>query len=313
MSSGSNSGYEQLQPLVSEIRSNATVIEHLTLRLRDIVEKMDASFPIARERPGGYWKAVFLVNSLVRVRLFLEQNFYYIEPVSLLGSARYLFELTVWLKLLQQDARYGLVCYYELLRQQYDFYLASKKQSQREVSYLRDFEKAEEKLLQETMSAAMNIPQGAERMAAIHQAPTTVAVAIDEDASRKFSLYAEQARQNGYGFQAHLVETKVVPSREKAVHDIERELRAFESQLAGDVRALAEKRWNWKKQAEKVGMGEEYEFIHTYTSLLMHATPVSIITDQKNLELEEVRMFLKYVRVRIIDAIRMAEDFVAAG
>ena len=54
-------------------------------------------------------------------------------------------------------------------------------------------------------------------------------------------------------------------------------------------------------------------FIYTYTSLLMHATPVSIITDQKNLELGEIRMFLKYALVRIIDVIRMAEELVAAG
>jgi hypothetical protein len=312
MSNGSNANNEQLQPLVNEIREKATVIERLTPRLRNIVEKMEGSFPIANQRPGEYWKTAFLLNSLIRVRLLLEQNFPYLEPVSLLGSTRYLFELTVWLKLLRLDVRYGLVCYYELLRQQRDFYAASKKQAEREISYLRDFETVEGTLLKEAISAAMNIPQEAERSIAIHQAPARVAVGIDEDASRKFSLHAEQARQNGYGFQAHLVETKVIPSHAKAVNEIERELRAFESQLGGDVRGLAEQRWNWKKQAEKVGMGEEYEFIYTYTSLLMHATPVSIITDQKNLELGEIRMFLKYALVRIIDVIRMAEELVAA-
>ena len=313
MSSGSNANYEQLQPLVIEIRGKATVIERLTPRLRNIVGKMEGSFPIANQRPGEYWKTAFLVNSLIRIRLLLEQNFPYLEPVSLLGSTRYLFELTVWLKLLQLDARYGLVCYYELLRQQRDFYAASKRQAEREISYLRNFETFEEALLKETISAAMNIPHEAGRMTAIHQAHARVAVGIDEDASRRFSLYAEQARRNGYGFQAHLVETKVVPSHAKAVNDIESELRAFESQLGGDVRALAEQRWNWKRQAEKVGMGDEYEFVYTYTSLLMHATPVSIITDQKNLEVEEIRMFLKYALVRIIDVIRMAEELVAAG
>jgi hypothetical protein len=313
MSNGSHADYEELQPLVKEIRDKTATIEHLTPRLRSIVGKMEASFPVANQRPGEYWKAAFLANSLVRVRIFLEQNFYWFEPVNLLGCTRYMFELTVWLSLLRLDSRYGLVCYYELLRQQRDFYAASKKQSECEISYLRDYEKAEETLLKEAISAAMTMPQEAERMTAIHQAPARVAVGIDEDASRKFSLYAEQARRNGYGFQAYLVETKVVPRHTQAVDDIERELRAFEFQLPGDVRTLAKQRWNWKEQAEKVGMSEEYEFIYRYTSLLMHATPVSIITDQKNLELDEVRMFLKYVRVRIIDAVRMAEEFVAAG
>src|ERR1035441_9031526 len=245
MISGSNAGYEKLQPLVNKIRDKATAIEHLTSRLRNIVEKMEATFPIVSQRPGEYWKAAFLVNSLVRIRIFLEQNFYYIEPVSLLGVTRYLFELTVWLKLLQLDARYGLVCYYELLRQQRGFYEASKKQSEREISYLRGFEKAEERLLQETISAARNIPQEAERVVAIQQASTRVARGIDEDASRKFSLYAEQARRNGYGFQAHLVETKVVPSHARAVDDIDRELRAFESQRSEERRVGKECRSRW--------------------------------------------------------------------
>jgi hypothetical protein len=313
MSNGSNANLEQLQRLMNEIRGKSTVIENLTPPLRNIVVKMEGSFPVASQRPGEYWKTVFLVNSLVRIRLFLEQNLNYLEPVSLLGITRYLFELTVWLRLLQLDAQYGFACYYNLLKQQRDFYAASKKQAEREISYLRDFEKVEETLLKEAILAAMNIPQEAEGTTAIRQAPALIAVGIDEDASRKFSLHAEQARRNGYGFQAHLVETKVVPRHAKAVKDIELELHAFESWLTEDVRAFAKQRWRWKDQAEKAGMGEEYEFIYTYTSRLMHANPASIITDQKNLELEEIRMFLKYALVRIIDVIRMADEFIVAG
>jgi hypothetical protein len=69
MSSGSNSDYGQLQSLLNEMRSKATVIEHLTPRLQSIVEKMGASSPIASQRPGEYWKAAFLLQSLERVGL----------------------------------------------------------------------------------------------------------------------------------------------------------------------------------------------------------------------------------------------------
>jgi hypothetical protein len=104
----------------------------------------------------------------------------------------------------------------------------------------------------------------------------------------------------------------VVPVQAKAQDEVEREFRAFESQLDQSVRAIIPKRWNWNQQAEQVGMKEEYEFIYLYTSLLMHATPVSLTTDQKNLELKEVRMFLKYIHVRINDAVRMVEDFLTS-
>jgi len=231
--------------------------------------------------------------------------------MGVLAVSRYLFELTVWLKLLQKDNQHGLIHYYELLKKQRDFYTALQKHSKREVAYLIEIEKAEQHLLESTVRAAMRIPEKPEREAALRKASTEVRLKIDEDAARKFSLYAEQAQTNGYGFQAYLLDTKIIPSHSEAVRQIERELDGFESRLAPSVKALIPKRWNWKEQAEKVDMGEEYEFIYIYTSLLMHATPVSITTDQKNLECEEVRMFLRYIRVRIFDAIRLAEDFLA--
>ncbi len=55
-------------------------------------------------------------------------------------------------------------------------------------------------------------------------------------------------------------------------------------------------------------MKDEYDFIYLFASLLMHATPVSITTDQKNLEPEEMRAFLKYIRVRVADITEMAEE-----
>ena len=61
--------------------------------------------------------------------------------------------------------------------------------------------------------------------------------------------------------------------------------------------------------AETVDLLAEYEFIYSFTSKLLHATPVSITTDQKNLEPEEIIMFLKYIDVKITDILDLARRY----
>jgi hypothetical protein len=128
---------------------------------------------------------------------------------------------------------------------------------------------------------------------------------IDQEASRSFSLYAEQAQTNGYGYQAHLVETKVIPGIGKTIADIEQKLATFESDLPAAIRSLVP--YTWKRRARKVNMEGEYDFIYAYASRLLHATPASLTTNEKNLEPDEMRTFLKYIRVRLLDVIDMAK------
>src|ERR1039458_3365378 len=129
MNSGSNGNFERLLPLLNEIREQAAPIEFSTSRLRSVLEKMNAS-SVVSQKSGEYWKAVVFADSLVRVRLFIEQNFNYIETMGVLAVSRYMFELTVWLKRLQQDARYGLVYHYQLLEKKRGFYAALRKHSE---------------------------------------------------------------------------------------------------------------------------------------------------------------------------------------
>lgn len=60
--------------------------------------------------------------------------------------------------------------------------------------------------------------------------------------------------------------------------------------------------------AEKVSLTEEYDFIYTFSSKLLHATPASITTNQKNLELEEMLVFLKYINVKIRDLLELGQS-----
>ncbi len=298
-----------LDVLAEDICAQRPRLEKLIQQFRQSIEQLGTAHDSSSgQESGGYWRLVAFVDSLVRLRLFLEHNFNYVETIGVLAVARYLFELTVWLRLLQTDSRYGLVYYHELLKKQLDFYREFRNNAVREISFLRHTGALEQSLIESRLSEAMRIPDEEARKAALRQLSNEVTQEIDQTAARKFSLYAEQARTNGYEFQAHLVETKVLPEYSKAIADLEQKLSAFERDTPSDIRRLVPKRGNWKAQAERVDMKDEYDFIYAYASRLLHATPASLTTNQKNLEPDEMQVFLRYIRVCLLDAVEMAEE-----
>lgn len=139
-------------------------------------------------------------------------------------------------------------------------------------------------------------------------APKIVAEVIDRKAARQFSVYAEQAKTNGYGFQAYMVEKQALPEIEGSITSLEQEKATFNATISEDIRNLMPRRWNWRQMAEKVSLTEEYDFIYTFSSKLLHATPASITTNHKNLELEEMLVFLKYIDVKIRDLLELGQS-----
>ncbi|RME56494.1 hypothetical protein D6779_10540 [Candidatus Parcubacteria bacterium] len=53
----------------------------------------------------------------------------------------------------------------------------------------------------------------------------------------------------------------------------------------------------------------EYDYLYSFASKLLHATPASITTDQKNLEVQEMELFLKYINVTIGDILALAREY----
>jgi len=130
---------------------------------------------------------------------------------------------------------------------------------------------------------------------------------VDIEASKKFSIYIDDAKINGYGFQAHLIKTKIIPQVEQAISEIQNKLEEFKKKVDKKIFDIIPRRWNWKDMAEKVNKEEEYDYIYTYTSKLLHATPASLTTNQKNLELQEVYIFLRYINVTLNEIINLAK------
>jgi hypothetical protein len=50
--------------------------------------------------------------------------------------------------------------------------------------------------------------------------------------------------------------------------------------LSPSLLAETQAHWKWKKYAQKVGMLTDYRFIYAYTSRLLHAGPVNIVTEK---------------------------------
>ena len=87
----------------------------------------------------------------------------------------------------------------------------------------------------------------------------------------------------------------------------------FETKVTQDVKNLIPRRWNWKEMAQKTQLDVEYSYIYSFISTLLHATPASITTDQKSLELTEIWLFLRYINVKISDVLSLSKNCAAVA
>jgi len=295
---------ERLQPLATSIRSRGTALDALAQQLRTpaILEAFD-------KWNHNSWCTAVAGDSLVRLRLLTEQNFLVLETMGVVAVARYVFEVTIWLRLFALDRRYGLVYFDQLLATQQRFYEDTLAQLERESEWLKSLDEKETASSQQAINEiGSGTPKDdqAKRLAA---ALSAVSADIDAEASRRFSLYAEAARTNGYGFQAYLVETKALPPVRTALDAIATERETFDSMVTEETRALRPSRWQWRPMAQKVGRVDEYDYLYSFASKLLHATPASITTDHKNLDAAEMEMFLKYIDVALDDILALAAQY----
>jgi len=295
---------KRLQPLANSIRSRGTVLDALAQQLRTpaILEAFD-------KWNHNSWCTAVAGDSLVRLRLLTEQNFIVLETMGVVAVARYIFEVTVWLRLFALDRRYGLVYFDQLLATQQRFYQDTLAQLEREIAWLKSLGEKETASHQQALKEMGRGATKDDQAKSLVSALSAVSAEIDAEAARRFSIYAQAARTNGYGFQAYLVETKALPPVRTAVEDIAGERERFESRVPAEIRALRPSRWQWRPMAQKVDRVDEYDYLYSFASKLLHATPASITTDHKNLEATEMEMFLKYIDVTLGDVLALAAEY----
>ena len=114
MADAKGSSLQSVTAIVADILALADLrVARCEFRSVVVVEREPHS---AAKQSTRFWVFVAFTDALVRLRLFVEQNFSYIEPMGILAVTRYTFELMVWLKRPHGDARgYGLVYYRVLL------------------------------------------------------------------------------------------------------------------------------------------------------------------------------------------------------
>ena len=135
-----------VEQLVHSICSRRASLDAVAQRLR--TPEILAAF---NKSDYNSWCTSVAGDSLVRLRIFTEQNFNFIETIGVVAVARYILEMSVWLLLFKLDSRYGLVYYNQLLDTQQRYLQAMGAQLVREVALLRAFAKREKEIREQPL------------------------------------------------------------------------------------------------------------------------------------------------------------------
>jgi hypothetical protein len=257
----------------------------------------------------SFWARQAFVDALERLRGLVEEDLGAATTMQLLACTRYVFELTVWLRSIDADDRFAHAYCGDIIRNQISYHRDLRSHLTREAQWLRNIGEEETRIQGERLELAMQIPDEVTRNARLVEVMNEVTTEIDAHAARTFSVYGYDATFNSYEFQAYLVETKALPlldQRLMALDDLDAH---FEATAASDAVAVLGKgrKLNWKDRSTAVGMAEEYAFIYSYASRLLHATPSSITTSMQALDQGEVLTFLRYLSVRVSDILELAK------
>jgi hypothetical protein len=171
--------YSNIQKLSHEILVRQESVDNLAQKLRtpEILAKFD-------KRNARSWCVAVAGDVLIRVRLFIEQNFKVVETVGVIAVARYLLELNVWMSLFRLDENYGLVYFGELLDTQRRFYTDTLAQVEREIAFLESLAVRE----QAALTKARNSGDSPREIIAKDR---LVSDQIDKEATRHFRFTRE--------------------------------------------------------------------------------------------------------------------------
>ena len=302
---------EKILLIVKEIKSLHTPLDFASKSFDDIIEGFENKHSFESLRVNAeYWKTQAYRNVLIKLRLIVENNFRYVETLNVLATTRYVFEVLVWLRLLKSDPDFGLVFFWRSIKDQLEHHNKLREKLEREILFFQSLNDEESKLTKNTVDRLLkdNKKPSSDDFS---KAFSFVEEEIDRRARRYFSAYINQAKINGYGYQAHLIETKVIPDLINNIKKTEAERDEFNKNCPSVALKKCKAYWNWKDHAKTVGMDEAYDFIYSYSSRLLHAAPSSILTDQKNLEPDEVVLFLDYTYISMLDVLDLFEISVA--
>ncbi len=272
--------------------------------------------PPGTELSPAAWVLRAQIGTLDKIeRMFQNEEVHF--DIGLIATIRNLFENLVWIKLFSLDVRYGLVCYGHYLFQQTQVIKALIEKLKREVILFDKIDKDErhetDRILREASTTGHNSLADQElsrRMVAVENS-------VDDDARREFALYAAAAKWNSYAYQSVILTTQVIPTHMKDLKYVEDLLENFNAAKLGLldeplVRLTNPQNWKWRSMAALVQMADQYDFIYSYTSKLLHSTALNLLTE-KALSDDEALMMLEYAFISIRDIFDLIEGNSVAG
>lgn len=233
------------------------------------------------------------------------------SSITILAIARSLFENLVWLKLMRADVGFGLVFYGQLLLGQQEHINRYLRKLNDEAELFDVAQGIDQNAIPFARAEANKVSGQQVQQEAFRTALDSHRDDLDDMIRREFSLYANQAVINGYGTQAGMVRGNVIPIFEDKLSDIMQASEIFRDALPKLLPERLEKlsttKWNWADRAKEAGMEKHYHFLYSYTSRLLHSTPLSIITEN-SLASSEIEVLLNYMVLAASDAIEIIEN-----
>lgn len=227
----------------------------------------------------------------------------------LLATARNLFENLVWLRLFLVDSDFGHMFYEQLLRQQKENIEQHLIKIDREILLFEEYERIDDENLDAVFATVQTGTATADEIARARERHQALASELDQKARRSFALYAWAAKFNGYRYQTHLLREKEIPRCRKDLAAIDAHLQKYILTRPATYKST---RWKWKERSAEVGMDDQYDFLYSYTSRLLHSTPTNIVTEKGLLD-SEVLIMLEYIFVSITDIFEAIEAFEFEG
>jgi hypothetical protein len=294
--------------VAAEIQDLASTIAGLTQRVRAVMVEPQIAALEGRERAETLLPCEIGAEALGRCQILVENNVVVLETLGVISLTRYVFELLVWLRTIQKTPLKSLRFLMLSLKDGEDHTLQHIAHLEAEAQFLDVIAEHDDPI---PGMMALQEEHGENLTAEIvRNAEKARMDVIDFEARRHFIAYAADAKVNGYGFQAHMIRKKAVAAAQADLENKRQARRDFVDRFGQSLidEAGGVSKWNWFDSAKAIGMDPEYQYIYRYTSRLLHATPTSFYTTSKNLELTEIRLFLEYVYVRLLDVIDVVTD-----
>jgi len=225
-------------------------------------------------------------------RIFVSENNNY-SDFEIVAAARNLFENLVWCLLFRGNVEYGLIFYEQLLREQIGSLESHIAKIDSEIKLFDELETTESK---DRKTLLDRLGRGEIDLSRFNRLSDEAASNVDARARLAFAIYGSQAIYNGYGFQRYLLIEEIKPALELELQPLKADLRSLEQSMSDSCKALRNeiggpRRVNWSMAATKIGMKDEYDFVYSFASKMLHSKAFSTIPNSQLSEDEAILMF----------------------